>query len=535
MTELRALTSVRGIAAWMVVLYHIRLSIAGLPQGVVDVLAKGYLAVDFFFLLSGCVIWMTWGDRLRAGGLAAVPGFLQKRIARIWPLHFVVLAGAVALALLMATTGRHDGREFPFGELPLHLLLIQNWGFTPALTWNDPAWSISAELGAYLLFPLLAVAIDWRRVPSWAVLVAIGAAGVLLASVFAYADAPTLGTDIPRLGLVRCVIEFAMGTAVGALWLRWRDRPVGLAAMSVAVALALLLSPLPEALRIPGAFAALLLALALTSGLRGNPLEGRALHYLGEISYATYLGHFLLWFAFKLAFVADAHAVPAELVALYLMLVLSSSVALYHLVERPAQKWVNDLKLPSRLREGPGEGLSTRAGDALEDAGPPLTPPASGRGTYFPVKTPGRFSTNAAMPSLWSCVPNSPWNSRRSNSTPWVSPVSNAALTISLFASTASGAIAAIVAAVFTASSTRSAAGTMRDTSPARSASSAPIIRPVRHISIALALPTARVRRCDPPMPGLTASLISGWPNLAVSAARMKSHIIASSHPPPSA
>ena len=75
----------------------------------------------------------------------------------------------------------------------------------------------------------------------------------------------------------------------------------------------------------------------------------------------------------------------------------------------------------------------------------------------------------------------------------------------------------------------------MRETSPERSASAASIMRPVRHISIAFALPTARVSRCVPPAPGMTPSLISGWPNLALSAARMKSHIIASSQPPPSA
>ena len=58
-------------------------------------------------------------------------------------------------------------------------------------------------------------------------------------------------------------------------------------------------------------------------------------------------------------------------------------------------------------------------------------------------------------------------------------------------------------------------------------------MRPVRHISIAFDLPTKRVRRCVPPMPGMTPSVISGWPNLAVSAAMMKSHIMASSQPPP--
>ena len=52
---------------------------------------------------------------------------------------------------------------------------------------------------------------------------------------------------------------------------------------------------------------------------------------------------------------------------------------------------------------------------------------------------------------------------------------------------------------------------------------------------MALALPTARVRRCVPPLPGMMPSVISGWPNTAVSAARIMSHAIANSQPPPSA
>ena len=60
-------------------------------------------------------------------------------------------------------------------------------------------------------------------------------------------------------------------------------------------------------------------------------------------------------------------------------------------------------------------------------------------------------------------------------------------------------------------------------------------MRPVSAMSMALVLPTARGRRCVPPAPGITPILISGWPNFALSAAMMKSHIIASSQPPPSA
>jgi peptidoglycan/LPS O-acetylase OafA/YrhL len=357
--ELKALTSVRGIAAWFVVFFHIRLAL-DLPDSVKAVLAKGYLAVDFFFLLSGFVIWMVWGERIRTGGFASVPGFLQRRVARVWPLHIFMLGFAVALALALQLTGRGSD-HFPWHELPLHLLLLQNWGFTEHLSWNDPAWSISCELGAYLLFPLLALAIDWRRVPSWGVIAAIATLLGLLHLIFASHGAVALGQEIPSLGLIRCVIEFAAGTAVAALWLRWNERwrIPALASLALAVALSIgWAAGLPETFAAPAAFAALLLGLALTSARKGNPLEVAPLHYLGEISYATYLSHYLLWFAFKLAFVEDAHAVPWPLAAGFLLLVLLASVALYHLVERPAQRWANGV----RLRPAPSEALRSPRG-----------------------------------------------------------------------------------------------------------------------------------------------------------------------------
>jgi peptidoglycan/LPS O-acetylase OafA/YrhL len=351
--ELRALTSARGIAAWMVVLYHIRLSVAGMPEAWVHVFAKGYLAVDFFFLLSGFVIWLSWGQRLREGGWREVPRFWQKRIARIWPLHLFVLGGAIVLALALTAARRHDPAEFPFGELPFHILLLQNWGFTPKLTWNDPAWSISCELAAYLAFPLLVRAVDWRTLPSWLVASAAAAFLVMLAAVMA--GEPTLGHDITRFGLVRCLAEFAAGSAICALWLRWKANSALPAILAFAVSGLMLAGwaiGLPETLAIPFAFASLLLGLALTSGARGNPLDWAPLHYLGEISYATYLSHFMLFVVFKLAFVDDARAVPPVLIALYLTMVLGCSVALYHLVERPAQKWVNGFSVPrGRRRE----------------------------------------------------------------------------------------------------------------------------------------------------------------------------------------
>lgn len=91
MSELRALTGARGVAAWFVVLFHLRAAL-GVSDGVQRFLAKGYLAVDFFFLLSGFVIWLSYANRIAVQRWRAIPGFLRRRVARIWPLHLVMLA-----------------------------------------------------------------------------------------------------------------------------------------------------------------------------------------------------------------------------------------------------------------------------------------------------------------------------------------------------------------------------------------------------------------------------------------------------------
>mgnify|MGYP003344587362 CR=1 FL=1 len=71
------------------------------------------------------------------------------------------------------------------------------------------------------------------------------------------------------------------------------------------------------------AFAALLLALAIDAERPGNALGSRVPHALGEASYATYLAHYLLWFAFKLVLVDASHQVGPAKLALYLALVLA--------------------------------------------------------------------------------------------------------------------------------------------------------------------------------------------------------------------
>jgi peptidoglycan/LPS O-acetylase OafA/YrhL len=355
-SDLPALTGIRGLAAWFVVLYHIRVgAVSYLPQQASFVLSKGYLAVDLFFMLSGFVLWLNYSDRLRRDGLCAVPKYLARRVARIWPLHLFILALTVLYAALVASAGELNTVHYPWRELPLHLLLVHNWGFTDTLTWNDPSWSISGEAAAYLLFPLIVVAVDWRRLsPAWSVAALLGLA-LLVWAVIGWNGAFILDRDIPRFGLLRAACEFTIGTILCALWKRWCSTPARTAGLAGALAGGALLLAIaagaPETLVVPLFLAGMLLVLALTADRSGNPLAARPIVYLGEISYSTYLVHFLLYIVFKILFVEDPGNVPPALVGLFLLLTFAASVALYHGVERPAQRALNrlfDRRLPPR-------------------------------------------------------------------------------------------------------------------------------------------------------------------------------------------
>ncbi len=341
--HLDALTGIRGIAAWAVVFYHIRLSLADLlPGWAIAGLAKGYLAVDLFFILSGFVIWYNYADKLRTGGWAEARLFLWRRFARVWPLHAVVLAAFAALALLLSATGR-DASAYPLSELPLHILLVQNWGLTDALSWNHPAWSISTELAAYLLFPPVVMAAQWERWPRWALYALLLALAGTVHAVFALSGHNALGQDIPGLGLWRCLPEFAMGMVLCILWQRWTTS--GGRAWRAAIACLFWLTMclawrLPETALVPGLFFLALAALALDKGPVARLLGGKTLTYLGEVSYSTYLAHFLLFIVWKLLFVDASLQLGWLSLAGYLGTVALASVVLYHGLEKPAQRWL---------------------------------------------------------------------------------------------------------------------------------------------------------------------------------------------------
>ena len=343
-SHLGALTGIRGIAAWFVVFYHVRLSLDMLlPPELIQVASKGYLAVDLFFVLSGFVLWFNYGERLRSGGLEDRARFMWRRMARIWPLHAFILCIFIAFAGVSAFTGRST-ESYPLAELPMHFLLVHNWGFTSELTWNDPSWSISTEFAAYLVFPFIAVAARWDRMPSLGLLaIALGFCS-FVAVLYASQDAYSLGERISQLGIWRCLAQFCLGIIACLLWLRWRENRHACLLAAIAAAVILVFGTslkLPETVIVPALFFAAILALALDRGIVSRALNFKPVHYLGEISYSTYLAHYGLFIMYKILFVDESLRVGWIGLGGYLGLLLLVSVSLYHGVEKPAQRWLN--------------------------------------------------------------------------------------------------------------------------------------------------------------------------------------------------
>ena len=160
------LTGVRFVAAFWVMLYHYQgaLATAGILVPVLhEVLRVGRLGVDLFFALSGFILTHTYLTKM--GPKVTWPQtrhFWWLRLARIYPVHFVMLNVAGLLAILQIKLGQSAAGTRDWLNVKDYLkqvFLLQEWGPNPQRGWNFPAWSLSMEWLAYLIFPLLVLAL----------------------------------------------------------------------------------------------------------------------------------------------------------------------------------------------------------------------------------------------------------------------------------------------------------------------------------------------------------------------------------------
>jgi peptidoglycan/LPS O-acetylase OafA/YrhL len=231
--------------------------------------------------------------------------FLGARVARLYPLHILILLLFLATALSARSAAYLATGEFhsipwqgprSIEALIANLFMLQGLK-AGDLSWNYPAWSISIEFIAYLIFPLVLSSI-WPS--SKATKIALG--GILI-GVLAYLAWST-GDDFNQWDgpntLLRCLPEFMLGTLLYNLFCTgepWRIFKSDAAAIGVLmVAIALLQVDVSD-FAVVVSFAVLLPLLVVNDGMVTKILNIKPLLWLGEISYSLYLVHGFVQFA----------------------------------------------------------------------------------------------------------------------------------------------------------------------------------------------------------------------------------------------
>src|ERR1700759_4633296 len=167
--EIKALTGLRIIAAVWVVLFHFRPMLSDASPDFRDALAPvlncGAQGVDLFFILSGFVLTWNYLDRMGwSWSTRSTLHFLWLRLARVWPVYLVTLHLAALWGIFTLHVGHVPSQgidRFTAVSYVRQVLLVQLW-FQPFFdnsSWDGPAWSISAEWLAYILFGVLVLVI----------------------------------------------------------------------------------------------------------------------------------------------------------------------------------------------------------------------------------------------------------------------------------------------------------------------------------------------------------------------------------------
>ncbi|HET9876104.1 MAG TPA: acyltransferase [Mycobacterium sp.] len=364
--EIKALTGLRIIAAVWVVLFHFRPLLRQAAPDFSDALAPvlncGAQGVDLFFILSGFVLAWNYLDRMGSSwSLPATMHFLWLRLARVWPIYLVTLHLALFWVIFTLHVGHVPSPEvsqLTATSYVRQVLLVQLWfePFFDGSSWDGPAWSISAEWLAYLLFgPLVIVIHRMAHVTSargltW---LAITASLPPLLLLLATGQFYTPWSWLPRI-----VMQFTAGAlacaAVRKLQLTDRARRGAgyLSALLVATTVGALyfldahpISGMPDS----GGLVDVLfvpLVMALTVGVGSLPalLSNRLMVYGGQISFCLYMVHEWVHTAWNWAVVqfeivlqeASAKWVVAGLLAG----AVAFSMLLFHVVEEPARRWM---------------------------------------------------------------------------------------------------------------------------------------------------------------------------------------------------
>ena len=362
------LDGLRGVAALLVVWYHVfeGFQFAG-NKPVIDFINHGYLAVDFFFILSGFVVGYAYDSRW--GKTLTLEGFFRRRLIRLQPM---VIMGAVigAASFLISGMERWDGTHatlwltflaFVCGCLMLPALpgmpreVRGNGEMFPL---NGPCWSLFFEYIGNIVYALLIRRLSTRllAVLSFALCCALTWFAVTDQSGY---ESIGVGWTVDRTnilgGMLRMLCPFTMGILMSRLFKPLRQAR---GAFWTSAALLLIIFHVPYiysdgALSLNGVFeAACIIAVFplvvwyAASGKTTDIASTRICRFLGDISYPLYIVHYPLMYAFYMWLIKTRQYTLHETWPAALAVVAGSIILAWlclKLYDMPVRKWLRNL------------------------------------------------------------------------------------------------------------------------------------------------------------------------------------------------
>lgn len=341
------LDSFRGLFAFIVAIYHYKS--AG-PIGNLALIQKGPHFVDFFFVLSGFIIYHNYFDLSKG---SAQQNFIKNRLLRLYPLHFVMLIVFLLMECAKFVLYNYGIFKSPVFEknnvtsFVVNIFFLQSFNITP-LSWNYPSWSISAEIVAYIAFCVSIVHI--RKLNSrFRSIMFLGISLLSLTAIRLIFDSFNIELT-NNYSMFRCMFGFFIGCFTYELYCQISTYSPGSVQFTIWEFLTLSVSLLatmylPEDFNfiLPVFYALTILCFAFEKGAMSSWLTNKLFLSIGTLSYSIYMTHAAVAVVFEIVVKVIKKDSPAFLtltLGIYVITVYLISMFTYEYIEVRLRRWL---------------------------------------------------------------------------------------------------------------------------------------------------------------------------------------------------